>query len=297
MGYLHIENLYRPKAQVILLFKEVYALEKIHGTSAHVSFEFITSGELGHWNIHLFSGEQQSVFEQLFNVPMLIEHAEKHFSKIHKTTIYGEAYGGKCQGMRETYGQNLAFVAFDVKIGDFWLSVPDAEALVKAAGFQFVDYVKVPTDLATLDAERDKPSVQAKRNGITEDKPREGVVLRPLFEFSMNDGSRIIVKHKGEAFKETKSPRPVVDPSKLQVLVEAQAIADEWVTPMRLEHVLQKIEGELDMTKMGIILKAMVEDVTREASGEIINSKEARQAISTKTAKMVKELLQSRIAK
>ena len=38
MGYLHIENLYRPIAQSILLFREVYALEKIHGTSAHVGW-------------------------------------------------------------------------------------------------------------------------------------------------------------------------------------------------------------------------------------------------------------------
>ena len=32
MGYLHIENLY--KAQDILLFRECYALEKVHGTAA-----------------------------------------------------------------------------------------------------------------------------------------------------------------------------------------------------------------------------------------------------------------------
>ena len=34
MGYLHIENLY--KNQTVLMFKELYALEKLHGTSAHI---------------------------------------------------------------------------------------------------------------------------------------------------------------------------------------------------------------------------------------------------------------------
>ena len=34
MGYRHIENLY--KSQTILQFRECWALEKIHGTSAHV---------------------------------------------------------------------------------------------------------------------------------------------------------------------------------------------------------------------------------------------------------------------
>jgi hypothetical protein len=32
MAYLHIENLY--KARDIMLFRECYAMEKIHGTSA-----------------------------------------------------------------------------------------------------------------------------------------------------------------------------------------------------------------------------------------------------------------------
>jgi hypothetical protein len=37
MGYMHIENLYRN--QKILNFKRCYALEKVHGTSARVSWD------------------------------------------------------------------------------------------------------------------------------------------------------------------------------------------------------------------------------------------------------------------
>ena len=37
MGYAHIDNLY--KEQTILMFRECYALEKIHGTSAHISWK------------------------------------------------------------------------------------------------------------------------------------------------------------------------------------------------------------------------------------------------------------------
>ena len=36
MGYLHINNLYRD--QDILLFKRCYAMEKVHGTSTHISY-------------------------------------------------------------------------------------------------------------------------------------------------------------------------------------------------------------------------------------------------------------------
>ena len=46
MAYMHIDNLY--KAQEILAFKECYALEKIHGTSAHIYW----SGE----TLRLFAG-------------------------------------------------------------------------------------------------------------------------------------------------------------------------------------------------------------------------------------------------
>ena len=36
MGYMHIDNLY--KNVTIMLFKEAYVLEKIHGTSAHITW-------------------------------------------------------------------------------------------------------------------------------------------------------------------------------------------------------------------------------------------------------------------
>ena len=67
MAYHHIDNLYRN--QDVLLFKEVYALEKIHGTSAHVSFKLVGTVPLSDMNLGLsdisataeidfFSGEQ-----------------------------------------------------------------------------------------------------------------------------------------------------------------------------------------------------------------------------------------------
>ena len=42
---------------------------------------------------------------------------------IDKIIVYGEAYGGKQQGMRATYGDKLKFIVFDVKIYDRFLSV------------------------------------------------------------------------------------------------------------------------------------------------------------------------------
>ena len=36
MGYLHIDNLY--KNQTVLAFRRCFALEKVHGTSAHIAW-------------------------------------------------------------------------------------------------------------------------------------------------------------------------------------------------------------------------------------------------------------------
>lgn len=287
MGYLHIPNLYRPEAQLILLFKEVYALEKIHGTSAHVSWR---DGAL-----HFFSGgEKHDNFVKLFDTFAL---AEAFKGMGHESiVVFGEAYGGKQQGMAHRYGKQLKFVAFDVKIGDCWLDVPNAEQVAKRLGFEFVHYVRVSTDIAALDAQRDATSEQAIRNGIEGFQPREGVVLRPIKEFRDNSGSRIISKHKRPEERETKTVREVGDPAKLKVLEEAEAIALEWVTPMRLQHVLDHLTADLgeevNMQHMPKVISGMVEDVIREGRGELVDTKEARKAIGAAAAKMFKKRLQ-----
>jgi len=294
MGYLHIDNLY--KNQDILMFKECYALEKIHGTSAHVTFKTNPSNPT-QWQVTFFSGgESYDKFAALFDKNVLLKtFIDMGLPCDREVTIYGEAYGGKQQGMSDTYGPVLKFSVFDVnKGGNDWLSVPEAEDFCKTLGLEFVPWAKVSTDLKDLDAQRDAPSVQAVRNGVTEPKKREGVVLRPLMDLTKGNGSRIICKHKGDDFRETASPRVVADPAKLQVLADADKIAAEWVTVTRLEHVLDKIPGA-GMEKMPIILKAMVEDVTREAKGEIVDNETVRKAITKKTATMFKDYLKSKL--
>lgn len=280
MGYMHIDNLY--KNQRILMFRECYALEKIHGTSAHISWR---TGE-----VHFSSGgEKHERFVSLFDVSDLIAR----FASIGhpEMTVYGEAYGGSQQAQKWRYGERLRFVAFEVQVGETWLAVPQAEDVTTKLGLEFVHYAKVSTDLAALDAERDAPSEQARRNGIEGDKPREGVVLRPLNELTDNRGCRVMAKHKRDEERETATPRKVVDPDKLQVLQRANEIADEWVTPTRLEHVLDKLGPDAGIERMRDVIAAMTEDVLREGAGEIVDSREARAAIGKKTAETFKARL------
>lgn len=275
MSYMHIPNLY--KDQRILAFREVYALEKIHGTSAHISWD----GE----QLSFYSGGvDHRRFVELFDV---VDLRQRFIDNIEPPcTIYGEAYGGKCQGMSETYGKELRFVVFEAKIGDSWLAVPQAENVAGKLGLEFVAYEMIATDHEAVNAARDCHSIQAVRNGIGTPKLREGIVLRPPFEVTLNNGERLIAKHKNDAFAETRTPRRLdADPL---VLEEASRIAAEWVTPMRLDHVLQKLPEATQIEHTGMVIKAMVEDVLREGEGEIIVNKSVRKAISAATAKMWK---------
>jgi hypothetical protein len=285
MGYLHILNLY--KSQDILLFKECYAMEKIHGTSAHIKWKFETK------RINYFSGENHQLFLSLFDEDFLIKKFEEIFPD-QDVTIFGEHYGGKCQGMSGRYGKESKFIGFDVKVGYVWLNVPNAEDVCNNFNIEFVSYNKIDVTLPKLIEERDKPSVQAVRNGITKPKKREGIVVRPLIEVRTNNGERVISKFKPDEGMETKTRREI-SPEQLQVLSEANDVAEEWVTNLRLEHVLQKFPKDVNMESMGDIIKAMIADVYREGLDEIVESKEVTKAIGKKTVKLFKAKLNNNL--
>lgn len=278
MGYLHIDNLY--KDQRILAFRQCYALEKIHGTSTHIAWKDsklrLSSG-----------GEKHSRFAALFDLDALAAKFMEHCGG-RPVTIYGEACGGKQQGMSATYGDALRFYAFDVQSDNKWLDVPTAAVLVTSLGLSFVPHRLVKCTLDVIDAERDRPSEVAELCGMGTDKLREGVVLRPPFEVTLNNGERVIAKHKRDEFRETKAPRVVADPAKLAVLAGADAVAIEWVTPMRLSHVCDHVLAGAapTMDRTAAVITAMVEDVMREGTTEIVDSREVRKAIGAATAKM-----------
>jgi len=281
---MHIDNLY--KNQDILMQKECYALEKIHGTSAHITYK--------EGVVHFFAGGgNYENFVALFDEEKLRERFKEIIIGDEAVTVYGESYGGKQQGMSAVYGKEGKFVAFEVKIGDSWLSVLKAERIVLGLDLEFVHYQKIPCKMSAIDGERDALSMQAQRNGMGE-HPKEGVVLRPLEEMTKNNGERIISKHKTEAYSETKTKRDV-SPEKLRVIKEAKAIAEEWATPMRLQHIISSTEIGVRVENIGKIIPLMIEDVIRESQGEIVDSLAARKEIGRQTALMVKRVIQGEL--
>jgi hypothetical protein len=285
MGYLKIDNLYRPKAQTILALRECHALEKVHGTSAHIAWDgtklaFFSGGSNRDTLMKFFEREcpdMESKFMSSFGDKNAI--------------VYGEAYGGKCQRMSLTYGDQLRFIVFDATIGAEWLSVANCHDLCLSLGLEFVPFTTIPATIDAIDAEMMKPSEVARRRGITEDKIREGVVIRPVIELMASNGSRIIAKHKHPSFRETATERPVLSAGQIEVMSIATAIADEWVTQMRLTHILDKMIDPIGIESTGVVIKKMIEDIKVESKGEIVWSRDAVRAIGSTTAKMVKERL------
>ncbi len=290
MSYRKIRNLYAD--QQVLMFKELYSLEKINGTSSHV-----------HWDpetqlVSLFSGgAKYENFKKLFSTSRIKESALALLSPEYPTTFYGEAYGGKIQGMKDTYGDSLRFICFEVKVGECCLAVPKSEALAKQFGFEFVDYHVIPATLKAIDAERDRPSELAKRRGIKEDRQREGVILRPLVELRTNADRPVMAKHKGENFRERKSIPRVLSPEELEILSGAQAIADEWVVPERLRHVLDSLGCGLEIERTCDVIKATIADVVEESEGLVKMTKAAKKAIGAKAAVVFKELIMENLNK
>lgn len=293
MGYRHIDNLYANTR--ILLEPEVWATEKIHGTSAHVGWQW-GSG------LSFFSGEQAEEFRKLFDAEKLEKAFEWLPGKPAHVVVYGECCGGKVQRQAWRYGTDLCFVAFEVLVDGRWLSVPEAAEFVALLGLEFVPFDRVETKLILLDALRDAPSEFAKRRGVrpTETTPpdqragdgfrREGIVLRCIDEKVDERSNRILAKHKRAEERETKTKRRV-DPERAQRLLAASAVADEFVTETRLDHVLQALslsERALTPTDIGPIVREMVADVSREGAGEFEPSAEANRAIGTAAALLVK---------
>lgn len=305
MGYMHITPLYK-LPDFFELFKEVYAMEKIHGTSTWVTYD-ISAPELKYHS----GGEKLEKFKALFNHGSLQNDLtklaiENNWSIIR---IHGECYGNKQQKMSKIYGNKLKFIAFDIYITkinnitnndkqSYFLDVPDAEKISKLLGLEFVDYVKGPNTPDWIEEQSKMQSIQAIRNGIGPGKSREGVVIRPLIESLFTDGKRAIAKHKNSEFSEITSKRPLGE--HLKILDDAQDIVNEWVTEERFNHVADRILQKKDDKKIGLgdiktFIELMIEDVKREADGEIIWSNSVDKRIRQKTGLMFRDKIKNLI--
>lgn len=315
---MSIEHLYK-HPDFFKLVDQICVMEKIHGTSTWIEkkgakYLYHSGGETSKKFCELF--DQKSIEDELTKIC-----EERSLSLIR---IHGETYGAKQQKMKDTYGDILKFVAFEVRVadsnGDYWLNVSDAEAITKRLKLDFVPYKIGPNTIGFVEEQTNLPSVQAEKNGMGSDKLREGVVVKPAVEsfvengkrcsITMKDGTRPIFKHKCGPFWETKKPGILLlDESKkekklLTDMVEKtlydQETTDNWVTEMRAGHVLDKMLHEkpdptdsrnkcVDLADIKSFSDNMVNDIEKESVGEIEWSPELIRLMKKKAMSILKK--------
>ena len=284
MGYITIEHLYK-HPEFFLLGGQICVMEKIHGTSTWIS----SNGSVSQYHS---GGETEESFGKLFDKDQINQELKKILLENNWKTIrvHGEAYGGKQQKMKDTYGDKLKFIVFDILVSDsseYFLDYIQAEKIAARLNLEFVHYCIGPNTAEWIEEQTNLPSVQAERNGMGTDRLREGVVVKPIKEMMFN-GKRAILKHKCGPFWETKKPGVLLLGQstklvKLSDLLETSMtdaeIADNWVTSMRADHVLDHLlankpdpqsgNKKIEVSDINTFIDMMLSDIKKESVEEI----------------------------
>lgn len=306
----HINNLY--KAQDILLEPEVIVLEKIDGSNAR----------LGMKDNKFLAGTRNRVIARIEKEqPLLDAESDFGFISFLRTNnlptkffnafagmdivFYGEQFGSGIQ-KRINYGPNKYFRVFSVRVnGDFvsWDAVKDYCAQV---GLDTVPELyrgkPIPSELEKFLSLESKT---AQLNGVSDPSNKhEGMVIYPIPMKRDSHDEWLIAKFKSPEFEEQASRTRMTSHMAIPIPDTVTAFVAEFVTPMRLEHVLDQLrEQGVDVTDVratGSVLKNMNQDVQREGKAEWealgIEWKKISKLVGEKTAILFRQHLVSQIS-
>jgi Rnl2 family RNA ligase len=275
------------KRPEILSVKQVVATEKLHGSNFRVLFpagmthvdearfggrnEVFAPGDDGFYGgkaVRWFKSRPE-LMRRLMEVV-----ASYGFSDV---IVYGEICGAGIQkGVRYAPGDEALFRAFDLRIGESFVTYDLFVSICEAAGLPRVPEIwRGEPSLEAFDALLEKPSTEGQRNGVAaEDNVAEGVVIRsnPLLRDVF--GSWLIIKHKSEGFAEvTKKRAPTPGepargaPSPLDELVATYVVRGRLVNAVgRLRDAGVKLS--LAMEDVPRVAQAVVDDLHKEQEPE-----------------------------
>lgn len=113
-------------------------------------------------------------------------------------SIYGEGYGFKIQKGGNYIKDDVDFILFDVKVGDWWLKREDCEEIAGVLGVAIVPLIGYMTIPQAIEYVR-----RGFKSRIAEnpDYDAEGLVLKTPYGLKFRNGQRIITKIKTRDFQ------------------------------------------------------------------------------------------------
>jgi ATP-dependent RNA circularization protein (DNA/RNA ligase family) len=110
-----------------------------------------------------------------------------------EATLFGEGYGVKIQKGGNYMRNEVGFMLFDIKIGNWWLKRSDCEALAQSLNIPIVPLIGYGTLQDAVDFVRKgfKSTIAENR-----DYTAEGLVMKPAVDLLARNGQRIITKIK-----------------------------------------------------------------------------------------------------
>lgn len=179
--------------------------EKIDGTNIHI--DIIFKGN----NIQniTFAGRTKSAdipikLKDKLTILFTKETIGKAFNNFKENeevivSIYGEGYGLNIQKGGNYISNDVSFILFDVKVGNWWLNRESCEDIAKKLNIDIVPligYMTIPEAIYYVSL--------GFKSMIAENKEynAEGLVLKTPFGLQFRNGERIITKLKTKDFKD-----------------------------------------------------------------------------------------------
>ena len=267
-----------PRRPEIMAVREVIATEKLHGSSFRVRFP---AGMTSIDDIRYGSREMEHTEDKfpLRNAVAWFQSRPILLATMWETiksygfpdaTVFAEAYGPgiKSKGVRYSNGQDVLVRAFDVMVGENFVTYDLIVELTSKMCLPIVPEVwRGSPSVEAFDALLEKPSAEAAYNGVVDEKNlAEGVVIRsnPLLRNVF--GEWLIVKHKAKKFAEVSNVPTVRLPREA---TPADVFAASHVTDGRVANAVGRLRDRGvvlrgDMTDVPMLLAEIVADVRKE---------------------------------
>lgn len=270
----------------IFSVKQVVATEKLHGSNFRLHFPCgMQSVEDIRYGSHELEADTLGEGQKfpLNRAVELFKAQPKLLTSMWETikqygfsdaTVFGEAYGPgiKAKGVRYSTGQEMLFRAFDIMIGqnfltyDLFCEVTDKMQLPRVH-----EVWRGEPSQEAFDALLEKASYEARANGIEDEANlAEGVVIRsnPLLRNVFGDW--LIVKHKSKRFMEVAHAPAEV---KEKGVSPSDVFASTYCTEGRLMNAVGRLQDcgvvlTNSMKDMPVLIAEILKDLHKECDPE-----------------------------